>query len=442
MKKDSNLVQIIVLVVFGAGIILGILFFSGKIKVPWDKKAQQGISGQVTVWGVLPYQQMKPIFDKLQLDNENLKLTYAEKKPETMQSELVNALSSGKGPDVFMMSPGEVAQNIDRLYIIPYANYPDTTFKATFADIGNDFLTPQGILALPLFIDPMVMYYNRDLLTSNFIVDPPTTWEKLAEMIPTLTRRDDAGKITQSAVALGTTNNISFPKDIVILKMLQAGSPIVKMLSIGIWQADLNTNNILTNALSWFITPSISSQTTYSWNQSLPKDREFFSAGSLAFYFGYPTELQTIRQKNPNLNFGITMVPQIEGSKKKVDYGRLYSVGVSKITKNLPGSVGVVTLLTNRETLSAIIGDSYYAPARRDMLSEKSRDNAEKALIYSAAIISKSFFDPDSRETLRLITTAINQINAGTKLPEVAIQAINSGFSELTSQLRLPEINP
>ena len=45
MKKNANIIQTVVLVVFGLGIILGVLFFSGKIKLPWDKKSETGITG-------------------------------------------------------------------------------------------------------------------------------------------------------------------------------------------------------------------------------------------------------------------------------------------------------------------------------------------------------------------------------------------------------------
>ena len=120
MQKNTNIVQIVVLVVFGLGILLGVLFFSGKIHLPWDKESETGITGPVTVWGVLPYVQVKGLFDTLQLQNKGLRLTYEYKDPTKLQTQLVNALASGKGPDIFMMSPGEVAENIDRLYAFFY----------------------------------------------------------------------------------------------------------------------------------------------------------------------------------------------------------------------------------------------------------------------------------------------------------------------------------
>lgn len=444
MKKDSDIVQTVVLVVFGIGIIIGILFFSGKIKLPGDSKKVTGPTGSVVVWGVLPYGQVNSVFNGLQQKYDGLKLSYVEKKPETMQAELVDALSSGKGPDVFMMAPGQVAENVNRLYMVPFTAYSEGNFRATFADIGADFLTKQGILAFPVFIDPMVMYWNRDIFSSSFLVEPPKTWDELAQKVPIITQKDDAGKINQTLVALGTANNISYPKDLIVMKMLQSGNSLVQFLDTK-WIPVISENDVLVNTLSWYTNFTNPSDMTYSWNQSLPKDREYFTAGKLGIYFGYPTEYESIRQKNPNLNFAMAMVPQISSTARKTDYGRVYSIGVSKITKNLNGAIGVVSLITSKETLPLLLtgtSEAYYAPARKDLLADKPRDDANKSLIYNSAIISKSFFDPDAPETNRLFVNSINQINSGTKTVSGALQSISAGFRDLTAKVKLPDVSP
>lgn len=438
MQKNTNIVQTVVLVVFGIGIILGVLFFSGKIKLPWDKESETGITGSVTVWGVLPYTQVKGIFDTFQQQNKGLRLTYEVKDPKKMQTELVNALASGKGPDIFMMAPGEVAENIDRLFIVPYGNYPSTVFKNNFIDAGDIFLTTQGIIAFPLFVEPMIMYYNRDILTSNYITKPPATWDEFSQKVSLLTQKDDAGKIKQSTVALGTTNNISHARDLIVLKMLQLGNPITYQQNDG-WIAIPNTNNALANALSWFVSFSTPTDPNYSWNPSLPKDRDYFIAGNSAFYFGYPSEIATIRQKNPNLNFAVAMTPQQGDSGKKVNYGQLYSIGINKLSKNLAGAVGVVNLMTEKNNALNLLAGSYYMPVRRDLLDEKPTDNNESALFFNAAIISKTFLDPDVSETDRLFNNAVNQINAGSKTVQTAVDAVSSGLQDMVSTLKLPE---
>jgi hypothetical protein len=74
------------------------------------------------------------------------------------------------------------------------------------------------------------------------------------------------------------------------------------------------------------------------------------------------------------------------------------------------------------------------------MLNEKPRDNANIALVYNAAIISKSFFDPNMRETGRLITGTIDSINAGTKTMDGSIATLVSNFLGMVDKLKLPDV--
>lgn len=442
MKKNSDIVQMAVLGVFGIGIVLGVLFFSGKISLPGDKKNQSTLSGNVTVWGVLPYNSMKILMDTIEQQNKDLKITYQEKKEETIQSDLVNALSIGKGPDVFMMAPGQVAENIERLSIVPYSSYPDTVYKNTFIDPANDFLTNRGILALPLFVDPLVLFYNRDLFSNDFLIDPPTTWNMFNDYVRKLTKKDDAGKINQAAAALGTTNNISYPKDLIVLKSLQDGETFITFdNSVGKWFATLGNSDVFFNTITWFLNFSNKTSDVYTWNASLINDRDMFTAGKLAMYFGYPNEYNVIQKKNPNLNFAMTMVPQSDvAGARKTNYAKVYSIGVSNISKNLPAALGVMNILTSKENVANMIYGTYYAPARRDMLSDKPRDNANLALVYNSAIISRSFFDPSMRETNRMVTSTVDAINAGTKTLDGSIATLISGFRTLVDKLKLPEL--
>lgn len=441
MQKNSNMVQTIVLVVFGVGIIIGVLFFSGKVPLPGSNSASAGLTGSVVVWGVLPYSQVSNVFDTIKHDNKDFQLSYYEKDPKTIQTDLVNALASGKGPDVFMMNSEQVAENLDRLYIIPFTAYPDTVFRTTFADVGTSLLIDRGILALPMFMDPMVLYYNRDILTSNFMVGAPKTWDELAQAVPKLVIKDDAGKIKQAAISLGTVNNVSYPKELVILKVLQAGNPIIHFVTEAKkWQSDIEAGSQLFDSLSWytgFINPANSS---YTWNTSLPKDRDMFISGKSAMYIGYPSELETIRQLNPNLNFAMTMIPQQSADARKTDYAQVYSLGISKITTNLNGAIGVANAMTSKTLLPRFIDGTYYAPARKDLLADKPNNNNEIVTIYNSAIISKSFFDPDSEKTKNLLTTAISQINAGIRSVDDSLLPVFAGFREATAKLELPEI--
>jgi ABC-type glycerol-3-phosphate transport system substrate-binding protein len=436
MKKNSSLVQTIVLVVFGLGIGLGVLVLSGNISIGGNASDTEGPTGNVLVWGVLPRGEMETLFTYIEGQYKNLEVTYVEKTPESLQTDLVNALASGVGPDIFMIPPGQVAENMDRLAIIPFASYSKSTYQNTFTEIGDSLLVPTGFVAFPAFIDPMIMYYNRDMLTSAFKTEAPKTWAELDEIVPLLTKRNDAGVIQQSAVALGTGNNITHASDILYTRLLQQKNSIVFINEQG-WDTSISVG--LAENIDWFTRYGQPSNQLYAWNQSLPQDREAFTAGILGFYFGYPSEIISIREKNPNLNFRVAMMPQIENTQYRAVYGQLYSIGVSKISKNVNSAIQLASIMVSKDNLEFMIEGTFYAPARKDLYTSRPSDNPEKSMVLDSGVISKTFLNPKMSETRRIITNNINQLNAGTRNYNQVIMSIENGFRDLLRTIKIPE---
>src|SRR4030042_5595396 len=91
----------------------------------------------------------------------------------------------------------------------------------------TDFKGSDGKLyAIPLEIDGLALYYNKDLFTKAGISDPPTDWDTLIENAIELTKTDSSGNITQAGVALGCSNNINHSADILSALMLINGVAI------------------------------------------------------------------------------------------------------------------------------------------------------------------------------------------------------------------------
>lgn len=425
MKNNSTL-QNIILAIFGAGIVIGILFFSGKINIGGGT-SETGPTGNVTIWGTVPRQTMKVMTDYWKSQNKGLSLEYVEKTTESLQDDLVNALASGKGPDVFIVPPGQVFQNMDRITVIPFTAYPKDVFNQNFTEINNQLITNEGLLAFPAYINPMIMFYNRDILTNAFISSVPKTWQELDVLIPRLVKRNDAGVIQQAAVALGTGNNIKNGVDLIYTKLLQAKNPIVSQSGeqwFPTFDSDIRT------IINWYIQYTQSSSSLYSWNASLPQDVDMFTAGNLAFYFGYPSEITTIRAKNPNLNFSVAMMPQNDDV-YKATYGELYSVAVSKVSQNKNAAIAVASMLTSTESLEYLVSGNFFVPTRRSLLQNRPVDNPEQAMIIDSGVISKSFLNPNPSAVKQLINTNISHINSGTRDFSQAITSIVNGFRDL-----------
>src|SRR3989338_1617647 len=168
--------QIIVIVLFIAGAVFGVLVFSGAI--PIGNNDTPGALGTVVLWGTV--------------------------KGENLSSIITDF------------------NNSNPAFIVKYVEKSGDTFENTFAGASEVFLTSKGILAYPLAIDPLVMYYNRSILDANAIVYPPVFWDEFYNLISLITKKDDSGKIIKSAVALGHFSNIAHAKDILTALFMQA----------------------------------------------------------------------------------------------------------------------------------------------------------------------------------------------------------------------------
>ena len=168
--------QIAIIGIFIVLAIAGVLVFSG-IGGLGDNNQKVG---DVEIWGTIPYE----IFDKMisGLNSGNGRFAgvkYIEKDKETYEEEFVEALAAGVGPDLFLLAQDGIVRNQDKIIEIPYDTISGRDFKNTFIEEGEMYLTENGVLGLPFTIDPMVMYWNRDIFQSVGIANPPEFWDEL-----------------------------------------------------------------------------------------------------------------------------------------------------------------------------------------------------------------------------------------------------------------------
>src|SRR3989344_2648797 len=185
-------------------------------------------AGAVTIWGTLDAAVVEPVLTSLRSQGNTLEdTTYVRLEPATYEATLINAMAAGQGPDLFLASQEQIGQFADKIVVGPYGNYSQGIYTASFVDEGQLFLTGQGILALPLLLDPLVMYWNRDLFASAGLASAPQYWNDLLTIAPKITSLDASKNVKRSAVALGQWSNVANAKAILSTLMMQAGDPIV-----------------------------------------------------------------------------------------------------------------------------------------------------------------------------------------------------------------------
>ncbi len=426
--------QLVILIVFIVCAIFGILVFSGAIPIGQSQKS--GALGTVVVWGTVPSSALTDALEQFNATNTSFVVKYVQKSADTFDQDLLEALASGTGPDLFFLSDQLAYHYANKIFTIPYSSYPITTFQSTFADAGNVFMTDNGILAFPMSIDPLMLYYNRSILDANDILYPPATWDDLTSIVPTLTKKDNSNTITQTTVAMGQFSNITNAKDILATLFIQEGNPIVTKTE-GVFTSSLDSqtgNSNLSSMLKFYTDFSDpNNNSMYSWNASFPNSTDYFSSENSAFYFGFGSELQSLISKNPNQDFFVAPVPQIKGSNFKATMAHVTGIAILSSSKNLTTAFTAASLMaTSTDFASAYATATGTVPARRDLLAIKPTD-AYTPYFYSSALFAKSWLDPSSSDTDNIFNGMINEVLSGSMSVTDAIKDANAKMSILLS---------
>ena len=411
----KNNFQLIVLSVFVFFIILGLVVFASF-------KASSSSSSDVTisVWGTVDQSSFNNFVSKVKLDlNKDLKIKYTQQGKSSLDQALVEAIASGRGPDVVLLPGDLVVRYSDKVYPIPFATLPQRTFTDTFVQEGNLYLSANGVMALPFFIDPLVMYWNRDVFSNLGIAKPPMKWSEIPLLASKFSKSDNNANITQSAVAFGGFGNINNAKEIISAIIMQTGNPIVQSDGGRLISSLVSSNKTVANelspveqALNFYTDYSNPQKSTYSWNSSLPLDKQMFLSGDLAIYFGKASELSDIRAKNPNLNFDVAMIPQIVDTKVNLTYGDIQGFAILSSSKNIAAAYTTISTLTASDVESEFLGLNSYSPARRDIISAGTSDSLQ-TVFYNSALISKGWLDPNSVKTSQIFQVMIDDITTG-----------------------------
>jgi ABC-type glycerol-3-phosphate transport system substrate-binding protein len=398
-----NNLQTILVAVFLSFFVFAVLIFSGLIKLGGSSNNQATAPvGKVIVWGTFASADLAHAFDSITEANRDLNISYVQKSITTYQQSLIEAFANGTGPDVFFITPDMVIKNSSFIYTIPYASYPQKTFSNSFIDGASVYLSPNGILGFPVVADPMVLYYNKDLLTNEGISQPPKYWDELFDLNPRLTKSKNDGTILQSMIALGRFDNVNHAKDILATLLLQSNNSIVTRTDTG-YTPTLSGNSSISplqsdNIFSFFVEFSNPSDGGYSYNSALPNSLDMFTGGKLVMYLGRASELFKIQSTNPNLSFDVNEIMQTRNTNIKRTDGIIYAVAINKSSKNLTSAFGFAGLLATGDNAKNFAAAVSLPPTLKSLLAVKP-ESPYMFTFFDSALFTRSWLDPDTKAT-------------------------------------------
>lgn len=426
-----------------------------------DKETQEAMQPiTLTYWRVFDGPDaFQEIINKYKGIHSNVTINYRKLRYEEYETELLNALAEDRGPDILSIHNTWLRKYQNKLMPMPASitmAYPvekgsikkeivpelRTIKSPTLRELKDKFvdvvysdvvLDDNQVYGLPLSVDTLALYYNRDLLNNAGITDAPRYWNKeFQQNVKKLTKQDPVTGIVQSGIALGGSSNIERYSDILAVLMLQNGAIMMdgkQVLFNTIPAATKDTKyNPGLEALRFYIDFSNPGKEVYSWNETLPNSLELFANGKLAMMFGYSYHLATIKAQAPKLNFSVSRLPQIEGSQYEVNFANYWVETVSKKSKYPNEAWDFVIFASKEEQVQSYLTKTKKPTALRSLLTTQSEDN-EIGVFASQLLTAKNWYrgkDAASAET------AIGEmINKARQSTDKILEVINTGAAKV-----------
>lgn len=381
-------------------ILLG-LIFAGVLPGLKGTSGPVSVTGTLAMWGLDRTEAIEPAIQNFKTLYPNVMVTYRGFTDAAEYGQaLVDALAAGRGPDIFAVENRAVLRESGKLSPAPATLFSVARLRELFPKVVEQDFAPQGaIYGLPLSIDTLALFYNRDIFDKAGVALPPATWEEFQAMVPKFVQVDSNGNVIRAAAPLGgSIKTVDEAADLLSLLMLQTGT---KMVSPDLSEATF-TSDQGAQALRFYTQFADPKSSVYTWNDSLQKADHLWAAEQLAMIFKNSSFITEMKSKNAFLDYRIAPTPQPGAAKIPVAYPRYFGYGVARQSRavNLAWQF-VVSLTTNTD------GARQYAVATRRppaLLALKSvfENDPELGVFANQMLTARSWpqADPDAIRTI------------------------------------------
>jgi multiple sugar transport system substrate-binding protein len=290
--------------------------------------------------------------------------------------------------------------------------------------VRQDFTSGNEVFAVPLSIDTLSLFYNRDLLDQAGIPFPPKTWEELVQIVPRLTKVNQAGLIEKSAVALGGIRNVAHAADILSLLMIQSGSSMVETQR---WETTFQLTTLEggrspgEEALRFYLQFAKAPGKTYTWGNDEANSLDAFAEGKTAMVFAYAGDLASILAKSPHLNYRLASMLQPATQGERADYASYWGLAVSRTSRRSQEAWQLIAYLTDLSQARTYMRRLNQPPARRELIREVLEERL-LGIFARQALTARSWYQPDPIAVENIFRDMIESATVGRATPQQAVR--------------------
>lgn len=360
------------------------------------------------------------IIEDYQTAHPNIRINYRKFRYEEYEPELLNALAEDRGPDIFSIPQSWLRSYQNKLEPMPpqltmaYREITGgikkeeiTTLKTSqtpslrriqelFADtVASDVVLRQQVYGLPLSLETLLMFYNKDILNQAGVSQVPTDWKSFQEAVAKITKIDQDDNIILSGAAIGTGANVERSYDLLSVLMMQNGAQMSTALGQPTFFTPTQRNQKISEgqtALQFYADFASPAKSVYSWNGSMASSSfETFLAGKAAFTFDYNFQIPVVRSRAPKLNFAVAPIPQIPGN-AAVNFADYWIEAVSKKSQYRDEAWDFVLFATTKSEEAQKFLESTKRPTALKSLIAKQIEDVDLYASVSQILTAKTWY--------------------------------------------------
>ena len=335
-------------------------------------------------------------------------------------------------PDLIGMNPPWTREFYDMGILAPLDDLmaadpffkKDNYFQASFTPIeGHTYLAPVNSMAFFLF-------YNKTMFKEAGI-EPPTTWDELVEAAKALTvpEKNQYG-ITMSMSEQEASNGAIL--SLYPLLYAQNGRTLVDGKYTVETEGMENAMKLLeTLSKNGSILPGT---TTRSEFQII----EEFAAGNVGMVISHNGHINTVTNRDPNLEFGIVPLPSVDGKGTVELRHHGWDIGIAANSQHKEEAWKFISFLLNAENVEAMCNEMLKVPAMYGI----SVNYLDKYPVVKDAIDYMNEYEmveelmamPKSATCWVELTKAGSAVIQGTKTTEEALPEVQEAWNRILGQ--------
>ncbi len=293
----------------------------------------------------------------------DISIKFHEQPSSGWVDKFVSIAQTGESPDVFLAKGSWFGELATLGYIYSLTDFISPTLESSFLPFSITSLTYENDLwGLPLWLDSILLFYNKDLFNQNGLEYPSANWTEI-DLIFAAKNLTDLSETQRYGLAWSTLSPYMWPA-------FQFGfghGPLYQNQTIIVNDTASVSAMDFIYKLKYFYNCVGYDDTSSAATQAFLENK-----ASMLIYGGWFVPVL----KDVGFNYGVEILPKISSTGEFISpMAEVKGFGISKDTLYPQTCFELISYLTSTETQQELVNEEYKIPTKNDLILSSTVQN-------------------------------------------------------------------